>query len=99
AQRIKEISIRKILGASAIEIMALLSKGFMKLIIISILISLPIAYYIMNNWLQNYDMRTSLSWWLFTGAAFFALLISMLTVSWQTFSASRANPVDALKYE
>ncbi len=98
-QRIKEISIRKILGASVFEIMALLSGGFARLIIISIFISLPIAYYTMDNWLQNYDMRTSLSWWLFIGTATVVLFISILTISWQTFSAARTNPVNALKYE
>ena len=99
AQRIKEIGIRKILGASLKEIMTLLSISFIKLIIISILIGLPIAYYIMDNWLQNFDIRTSLSWWLFLGTALFTLLISILTVSWQTYSAAKNNPVDALKYE
>lgn len=99
SQRIKEISIRKILGASVAELMILLSFSYVKLISIAIVISVPIAYYIMNNWLQRFELRTSLNLWMFVLTAALTLLISILTISWQTFRAVKTNAVDALKYE
>lgn len=99
AQRIKEVSIRKILGASVGELMALLSTSFVKLIFIAIVIALPIAYYVMNNWLQSFELRTALNWWLFLLTAMLILLVSILTISWQTYSAAKTKAVDALKYE
>ncbi|TKC06503.1 FtsX-like permease family protein [Pedobacter polaris] len=99
AQRIKEVSIRKILGASVGELMTLLSASFVKLIFIAIVIALPIAYYVMNNWLQTFELRTALSWWLFVLTALLILVISVITISWQTYRAAKTNPVDALKYE
>jgi putative ABC transport system permease protein len=99
AQRIREVSIRKILGASVGELMTLLSASFIKLIIIAIIIALPIAYYVMNNWLQHFEIRTHLSWWLFAITAILILTIAILTISWQTYRAAKTNAVDALKYE
>lgn len=99
AQRIKEVSIRKILGASVSELMALLSLSFIKLIGIAILISLPVAYFIMNYWLQHFELRTSLSWWLFVLTAMLILVVSILTISWQTYRAAKTKAIDALKYE
>lgn len=98
-QRIKEIGVRKILGASMSELMSLLSVSFIKLIGIAILIAIPISYYMMDSWLQHFELRTSLSWWLFVLTAILTLLVSILTISWQTYRAAKANPVDALKYE
>ena len=99
AQRTKEVSIRKILGASVGELMTLLSASFIKLVFIAILIALPIAYYIMDSWLQHFEIRTSLSWWLFAITSILILTISMLTISWQTYRAAKAKAVDALNYE
>jgi putative ABC transport system permease protein len=99
AQRTREVSIRKILGASVAELMTLLSASFIKLIIIAILIALPIAYFVMYNWLQHFEIRTPLSWWLFALTALLSLAIAILTISWQTYRATKTNAVDALKYE
>ena len=94
SQRIKEVSIRKILGASITELMTLLSLNFIKLIFIAIVISLPIAYYIMHDWLQHFELRTSLSLWMFVLTATLTLLISILTITWQTYHAAKINAVE-----
>jgi putative ABC transport system permease protein len=98
-QRKKEIGVRKVLGASVHGITALLSKDFLKLVFISCLIAFPVAWWIMNNWLQNYDYRTDLSWWIFAAAGVGALLITLLTVSFQAIKAAVANPVKSLRSE
>ena len=99
AQRTKEIGIRKVLGASVSELMSLLSVSFVRLVLIAVLIALPIAYYMMNGWLQSFEVRTSISLWIFISTAFLTLLVALLTVGWQTYRAAVANPVKALKYE
>jgi ABC-type antimicrobial peptide transport system permease subunit len=98
-QRTKEIGIRKVLGASVLGIWQLLSKEFALLVMLSMLISVPIAYYCMQHWLQNYIYRTSLSWWIFVATGAGALLITLLTVSYQAIKAALANPVESLKAE
>jgi len=98
-QRTKEIGVRKILGASVFNLWRLLSKEFVMLIIISLAIAVPIAYYSMGNWLQNYQYRTEISWWIFAAAGFGALLITLLTVSYQAIKAAIANPVKSLRTE
>ena len=98
-QKIKEIGIRKVLGASAFNITFLLSRQFMRWILIANLISWPIAYYVMNRWLQSFAYRTSLQVWIFALAAGLALLIALATVSYQSIKAASANPVDSLRYE
>ncbi len=98
-QRIKEIGVRKILGASVINLWSMLSKDFVLLIIISQLIAAPIAYYFMHNWLQHYQYRTNISWWIFAITAIGALTITLLTVSYQSIKAALANPVKSLRSE
>ena len=98
-QRTKEIGIRKVLGASSMNLWGLLSKEFIVLIIISFLIAMPVAYYCMHNWLQNYNYRTNISWWIFALACAGALLITLITISFQSIKAAMANPVDSLRSE
>lgn len=99
SQRIKEVSIRKILGASVGKLIVLLAASFIKLIGIAIIISTPVAFYFMTNWLQHFEVRTALNWWLFLAAAVVILIVSVLTIIWQTYIAAKTNVVDALKYE
>ena len=98
-QRTKEIGIRKVLGASVANLWQLLSKDFVVLVIISCLIAAPIAYYFMSQWLQKYEYRTEISWWVFAAAEAGALLITLLTVSYQAIKAALMNPVESLKTE
>jgi ABC-type antimicrobial peptide transport system permease subunit len=98
-QRTKEIGVRKVLGASVFNVWRLLSKEFAVLVIISMLIAAPIAYYFMHGWLQNYQYRTNLSWWIFVGAGTGALIITLFTVSFQAIKAAIANPVKSLRTE
>ena len=99
AQRIKEIGIRKVLGASVGSIIGLLSKDFIKLVIIALLIAGPLAYYFMNQWLNNFEFRIDIGWGVFVVAGFMAVLIAFLTVSWQAIRAAIANPVRSLRSE
>ncbi|HEX3078875.1 MAG TPA: ABC transporter permease, partial [Puia sp.] len=99
AQRTKEIGVRKVLGASVTNIVFLLSKDFVRLIIISFLIASPVAWYVMHNWLQGFAYRIPISWWIFPGAGMLAFLIALGTVSVQTMRAAAANPVKSLRSE
>jgi putative ABC transport system permease protein len=98
-QRSKEIGIRKVLGASVSGLVKLLSKDFLKLVGISILISIPIAWYAIDNWLQDYAYRIEINWWVFVMAGVVAILIALVTVSFQAIKAAIANPIDSLKTE
>ena len=97
--RTKEIGIRKVLGASVFGIMALLSKDFLKLVIIGILIASPIAWYLTEQWLKDFASRIALSWWLFAVAGLLAIVIALLTVGFQAVKAALMNPVKSLKTE
>lgn len=98
-RKVKEIGIRKVLGANVPGIVALLSKDFLKLVFLSILIASPLAWYFMNNWLQDFAYRISISWWVFIAAGVIALLIALITVSIQSVKAAIANPVKSLRTE
>jgi len=98
-RRTKEIGIRKINGAKSIELFALLSGEYILLVMISIIIACPFAWFIMNKWLQNFAYRTSISWLIFATAGIAAMLIALLTVSFQSYKAANKNPVEALRYE
>jgi putative ABC transport system permease protein len=98
-QRRKEISIRKILGATATNIMTLLSKDFVFLVAISLIIASPVAWYFMNRWLEDFAYRIDISWWIFLLAGSIAVLIALFTVSYQAIKAALANPVNGLRFE
>jgi ABC-type antimicrobial peptide transport system permease subunit len=97
--RIKEIGVRKVLGASVLRITALLSKDFIKLVIISIVIASPIAWLAMNSWLRGFSYRVHIQWWIFALTAMLAVLISLITVSYQAIRAALMNPVRSLRNE
>ena len=98
-QRTREIGIRKVLGASEQSILVLLSKDFMKLVAIALVIAIPVAWIFMNEWLQDFAYRTDITWWIFAVAGVLALLIAFITISLQAFKAAVANPVKSLRTE
>lgn len=98
-QRLKEVGIRKVLGASVAGIAGLLSKDFLQLVCLAILIASPVAWYVMNKWLQNFAYRIQISWWIFVLAGCIAIIIALVTVSFQAVKTALANPVTALKNE
>lgn len=97
--RVKEIGIRKVLGASVSNITTLLSKEFIKLVLLSFMLSIPISWYFMSQWLDNFAYRIHISWWIFILAGFSAVLIALITVSYQSIKAAIANPVKNLRSE
>jgi len=98
-QRTKEIGIRKVLGARVTGLWALLSADFVKLVALSMLISIPVSYYAMDKWLQNYALHTSISAWIFVIAGLGLLFITLATVSYQAVRAALMNPVKSLRSE
>jgi len=98
-RRTKEIGIRKANGAKSTEILSLLSKEYIALVLISLLIASPIAWFSMHKWLQNFACRIGMSWWIFALAGIMVMMITMLTVGFQSYKVARKNPVVALRYE
>jgi ABC-type antimicrobial peptide transport system permease subunit len=98
-RRRKEIGVRKVLGARVAQIALLLSKDFLLLVIVAICIGFPIALWATNSWLQDFAYKAHISWWLYTSAAIAAILIALITVSFQAIKAAVANPVQSLRTE
>ena len=98
-QRVKEIGIRKLLGASIGNIIFLFSKGVLQLVFIALIIAFPISWWAMNNWLQDFAYRINIEWWVFAIAGIAALVVALLTVSLQAIKAAIANPVKNLRTE
>ncbi|MBT1699853.1 ABC transporter permease [Fulvivirgaceae bacterium PWU4] len=99
SQRTKEIGIRKVLGASALSLWKMLSGDFVRLVTISILVAVPLSYYLADEWLQQYDYRVELPWWVFAVTGALAILLTLLTVSYQSIKAAMVNPVKSLRSE
>ena len=98
-RRIKEIGIRKVMGASVLKLVYMLSSSFIRLVLLSIVIASPVAYLALKTWLSDFAYRTGIGVWPFFSSAVIALLIVLLTVSYQTIKAAVANPVNSLRYE
>ena len=98
-QRVKEIGIRKVLGASVASLVGLLSKDFLKLVMVALVLAVPIAWYVMNKWLQDFAYRIEIEWWVFLAAAIIALVIALATISSQAIKAAISNPVKNLRTE
>ncbi|MDQ6903311.1 MAG: ABC transporter permease, partial [Bacteroidota bacterium] len=98
-QRVKEIGVRKVLGAKVGSIVGLLSKDFIKLVLIASIIAFPIAWYAMSHWLQDFAYRVNIHWWVFILSAILAMVVALATVSFQAIKAALANPVKSLRSE
>jgi putative ABC transport system permease protein len=98
-QKAKEIGIRRVNGASVNQIVKMLNISFVKLVVTAFVLSVPLAYYFMDKWLQNFAYRIRLSWWIFVVSGLIALLVALITVSWQIIMTARQNPAEILKYE
>jgi putative ABC transport system permease protein len=98
-QRIKEIGIRKVLGASVSNIVIMLSRDFIRLVLISAVFAIPLAWWAMNEWLQDFAFRINIGWWVFVAAGTIALLVALITISFQAIKAAIANPVKSLRAE
>jgi putative ABC transport system permease protein len=99
SRKVKEIGIRKINGAKVTEVMTMINKDFLRWIFIAFILACPVAWYLMQKWLQNFAYKTELSWWVFALAGLLTLGIALMTMSWQTWRAATRNPVEALRYE
>lgn len=93
------MGVRKVLGATTVQVVELISRDFIKLVFIAFLIAIPIGWYTINSWLQNFAYHINISWWMFAMAGLLALLIAFFTVSFHAIKASLANPVKSLRTE
>ena len=98
-RRTKEIGVRKVIGATTFNIVNLLTKDFMKWVLTANVIAFPVAYYLMNKWLEDFAYRIEITWWVFALSGGIALAIALATVSFQAIKAATANPVESLRYE
>ena len=98
-QRVKEIGVRKVLGASVPHVVALLSKDFLKLVLIALVLAVPVAWYLMSEWLKDFAYRINIEWWIFLVAAVIAIIIAFITISTQAIKAAISNPVKSLRTE
>jgi len=98
-RRTKEIGVRKVIGATTFNIVTLLTKDFVKWILVANVIAFPVAYYFMNKWLEDFAYRIEITWWMFALSGGIALSIALATVSFQAIKAALTNPVEALRYE
>ena len=99
AKRNKEIGIRKVNGSSITEILLMLNVDFVKWVLASMVIAVPASFYLFSRWMDRFAYKTELSWWIFATACLSAVVIAVLTVSWQSWRAATRNPVEALRYE
>ena len=98
-QRTKEIGVRKILGSSVLQIVSLISKDFMQLVLLAFVITVPLAWLAIHEWLGNFAYRTPISWWVFVVSGFIMALVALMVLSFQTIRAAIANPVNSLRSE
>jgi putative ABC transport system permease protein len=98
-RKIKEISIRKVLGANGAGIVGLISKDFVKLVLIANVLAIPVAYYTMSKWLEDFSYRIEIEWWIFVAAGVMGLIIAFVTVSFQAIRAALTNPATGLRSE
>ena len=98
-RRVKEVGLRKVNGAMISEILVMLNRDFVKWVLLAFAISIPITWYVIHKWLENFAYKTEISWWIFALAGLIALGVALLTVSWQSWRAAARNPVDSLRYE
>lgn len=99
SQKAKEIGIRKVLGASVLSIIGLLSKDFLKLIVLGLIIAIPLSWYIIDLWLENFAYRVNIEWWTFALAGIIAIVLAIVTISFQSIKAARTNPIKAIRTE
>jgi putative ABC transport system permease protein len=98
-KRTKEIGIRRVNGAKITDVLAMINKDFIKGVVIAFIIACPIAWYALHKWLENFAYKTALHWWVFAAAGAVAIIVALLTISWQSWRAATRNPVEALRYE
>jgi putative ABC transport system permease protein len=99
SKRTKEVGVRKVNGATVTEVLYLLNVDFIRWVVIAIVVAVPASVYIMSEWLERFAYKTNLSWWIFASAGTSAIVIALITVSWQSWKAATRNPVEALRYE
>jgi ABC-type antimicrobial peptide transport system permease subunit len=97
--RIKEIGVRRVLGATVNNITTLLSKDFLKLVVVALLIASPLAWWAMHTWLQEFEYRVAIEWWVFAAAGILSVIIALVTVGYQAIKAATSNPVKSLRTE